>query len=653
MKRVLALYLLLFSFNVQMDTCYSQSAKTEQEKQDAKNKVVSFFIFAILKDVELPDIKKDSLFDIVFIGNDKLNLGIYEWTQKSWQNKEFIHGTINVTRIDHISQLVKADLIFYTYLNNMPLVLLQSKMNKDPFLHFGYMLPFNEPMLNFGMNNNKLGFHINESYFNKMNYEVSDILTKMSSDQIKVNTQSEWEDVVLRFKSHMIYSEGNMEVSQNEFEAIIDELDNRKSDLLILENRLLNKEREYDELMKKISAINQNIKASEEKVLALNQIVLQEKNNAEKFKFQTEQIKSELSEQTLLLKNYEVEIALKSEDVKLFEEKIQIQLNELKSLENEVSDKKKIINQNEIDIQSQKAKVYTFLILSFFLLIVLLLVFKNYRDKKIANKELGIQKEIIELKHKEITDSINYAERIQRSFLASTEFLDEQLTEHFVFFKPKDVVSGDFYWSNKLSNGEIALCCADSTGHGVPGAIMSILNISSLEKAIEKEVSPELILARTREIIIERLKKDGSRDGGKDGMDCALIALNRRTNIMKFALANNPLFLVRNNEIIEYKGDKIPVGKHDKDSESFTLHQVELKHNDKIYLITDGFSDQFGGINGKKYMIKNLRSLLLSISKMNMQEQKDRISKEFESWKGVYEQIDDVCIIGFNYITSV
>jgi len=254
--------------------------------------------------------------------------------------------------------------------------------------------------------------------------------------------------------------------------------------------------------------------------------------------------------------------------------------------------------------------------------------------------------EQLEESHKEITDSINYAERIQRSFLATKETLDENLKDYFVFFKPKEAVSGDFYWAAQLNNNNFAFTVADSTGHGVPGAIMSLLNITSLEKSIETETEPHKILNKTREIIVNRLSKDGSEHGGKDGMDCNLMVLNQDKSVLTFASANNTIVIIREGEILEYKGDKMPVGKHDKDTESFTLHSVQLQKGDVIYALTDGFPDQFGGPKGKKYMIKNLKNKFLQIANMPMPEQEATLEKEFSTWMEDNEQIDDVCIIG-------
>ncbi|MGL4596204.1 MAG: two-component regulator propeller domain-containing protein [Bacteroidia bacterium] len=257
------------------------------------------------------------------------------------------------------------------------------------------------------------------------------------------------------------------------------------------------------------------------------------------------------------------------------------------------------------------------------------------------------QKELIEEKHKEITDSISYAERIQKSFLATKELLDENLNDYFVFFRPKGVVSGDFYWAGKLANDNFAYVTADSTGHGVPGAIMSILNISSLELAVKEGINePDQIFNYTRTEIINRLKKDGSEEGGKDGMDASIVILNKERTRLEYAAANNPVWIVRKNELIELSPDKMPIGKHDKDSISFTKHAFDLMIGDVIYTFSDGIADQFGGSKGKKFLSKQLKEILLSIAHEPMEIQKQKLSESFDNWKGILEQVDDVTLIG-------
>ncbi|MGZ4075935.1 MAG: two-component regulator propeller domain-containing protein [Bacteroidia bacterium] len=277
------------------------------------------------------------------------------------------------------------------------------------------------------------------------------------------------------------------------------------------------------------------------------------------------------------------------------------------------------------------------------------------RTVEIRTAEVVEQKQVVEKKHKEISDSIYYAERIQRSLLASEELLTENLKEHFVFFQPKDVVSGDFYWAAKLNNGNFALLTADSTGHGVPGAIMSILNISCIEKAIEAEklVKPSEILNHTRTKIIETLKKDGSAEGGKDGMDCSFISFDFKNNVFIYSAANNPVWIVKGSsvgqgqkEILEFAPDKMPVGKHFHENTPFTEHVINIQKGDIVYTMTDGMSDQFGGTKGKKFMRKQLKELLVSISHLPMQEQKIKLKNALNDWKGNLEQIDDITIVG-------
>jgi serine phosphatase RsbU (regulator of sigma subunit) len=287
------------------------------------------------------------------------------------------------------------------------------------------------------------------------------------------------------------------------------------------------------------------------------------------------------------------------------------------------------------------------------LLIVALVVYRSYRQTQKANRIIAAQKELveeqkdlIEEKHKEITDSINYAERIQRSFLATKELLDSHLRDYFVLFQPKDIVSGDFYWASTLRNGNFALVTADSTGHGVPGAIMSILNISSLENAVKEENEPAAILNHTRRNIIERLKKDGSAEGGKDGMDASLIIFDKHKKKLYLAAANNPVWIVRGTQTIDIKPDKMPVGKHDKENVSFNQHEIELQKGDVVYTLTDGFPDQFGGKKGKKFMIRNLRELLLANAHLPMDQQKKLLQTTFTNWVGALEQVDDVTIVG-------
>jgi ligand-binding sensor domain-containing protein/serine phosphatase RsbU (regulator of sigma subunit) len=272
----------------------------------------------------------------------------------------------------------------------------------------------------------------------------------------------------------------------------------------------------------------------------------------------------------------------------------------------------------------------------------------------LQKNEAEAQRHLVEEKNKEISDSINYAERIQRSLLANEKMLNTYLSDYFIFFQPKDVVSGDFYWASPLNNGNLAIVNADSTGHGVPGAIMSMLNMNSLKESVVGKglCAPHEILNNTRKIIKDTLANDGSAEGGKDGMDCSIVCFDLANKKIEFAAANNPVWIVRQTsadvepELIEFKPDKMPVGKHDRDQETFTLQTCDLQPGDIIYTLTDGMPDQFGGPKGKKYMYKQLKELLIAIAKLPMTDQKQRLVDEFNAWKADQEQVDDVCIIG-------
>lgn len=268
----------------------------------------------------------------------------------------------------------------------------------------------------------------------------------------------------------------------------------------------------------------------------------------------------------------------------------------------------------------------------------------NTLEEKVKDRtaEVVHQKEIIQEKQKEIIDSINYAKRIQYALLAHDDLLKENLPEYFVFFCPKDIVSGDFYWG--CSTGEsfyIAVC--DSTGHGVPGAFMSLLNISFLNEAIiEKKIySPGEIFDHVR----MRLVSSISKDGAQDGMDATLVRFDRTSKRITYAGANNAPVIVTEGVATTLSYDKMPVGKGEKE-ESFASHSIEATPGSMVYLFTDGYGDQFGGPKGKKFKYRTLVSLLEKHAHLQAEDQQQQLKQAFAEWKGTHEQVDDVCIIG-------
>lgn len=280
------------------------------------------------------------------------------------------------------------------------------------------------------------------------------------------------------------------------------------------------------------------------------------------------------------------------------------------------------------------------------------------KQKKIIeqqNKIVEEQRKLVEEKNKSITDSINYAHRIQRAILPETEKIVRAFPDSFIFFHPRDIVSGDFYWYAELTRENSSyhlIAAADCTGHGVPGAFMSMINTSLLNEAInaKKLLHPNEILNDVRAGIIRSLKQKGETGEQKDGMDIALVLLEMNGNSIKaeFAGANNSMYLIRKSDqpiLEEIEPDSMPVAISDYNND-FTNKQLSLQSGDVFYLLTDGYADQFGGPKGKKFKYTPLKQLLLSIHKKPMNEQKEILEKTFFDWKGNLEQIDDVLVIG-------
>jgi serine phosphatase RsbU (regulator of sigma subunit) len=265
---------------------------------------------------------------------------------------------------------------------------------------------------------------------------------------------------------------------------------------------------------------------------------------------------------------------------------------------------------------------------------------KEAEIERLKNVELKQANDIIATKNKEIVDSINYAWRIQSALLAADKLLKDNLEDFFVLFKPKDIVSGDFYWATKKDNRfYIAVC--DSTGHGVPGAFMSILNVSYMNEAIsEKGISaPNEVFNHVRQRLIENI----SQDGQQDGMDGILLCVEDGKTT--YAAAFNTPLLINKKGITEFGTDKMPVGKG-VSKEPFSLRTIETKKGDMLYLYTDGYADQFGGPNGKKFKYKAFEELLVTIRELPLEEQKATLDKKFSEWKGELEQVDDVLVVG-------
>ncbi len=278
------------------------------------------------------------------------------------------------------------------------------------------------------------------------------------------------------------------------------------------------------------------------------------------------------------------------------------------------------------------------------LALVIYVTYMFLKTRKQAEKQINAQKSLLEHQKKEVTDSINYAQRIQKAILPSHRLIESYLPKSFVVYLPKDIVSGDFYWVEKKGN-KVFFAVADCTGHGVPGAMMSVIGQNALNRVLNEFgiTKPSEILDKLTVLVEEAFSKSGS--DVRDGMDIALCALDSSNNKLEYAGANNPVYIYSSNELKEIKGTKQPIGRFES-KVNFVNHEVNLKNGDSVYLFSDGIADQFGGPDGKKFKYKRVKELLLQNNTKSHSEQKNNIITQFISWKGKQEQIDDVCLMG-------
>ena len=268
------------------------------------------------------------------------------------------------------------------------------------------------------------------------------------------------------------------------------------------------------------------------------------------------------------------------------------------------------------------------------------------------------QRDTITRQKEQIVDSIRYAEKIQSAILPPVEYLTDTLSDHFILFKPRDIVSGDYYWTT-LREDKLLVAVADCTGHGVPGAFLSMLGISSMNEIVNRggTIQANQVLAQLRDFVIHALHQTGARGEAQDGIEIALCVIDTRNNTMEYAGANRPLYLIRKSkrktgevlhgrELIQFPGDRMPIGIYDQEPLPFTNHTIELQRGDCLYMFSDGFVDQLGGPSRKTFRSKYFRKLLLEIQENSMEDQMKLLNQKLAEWQGEVEQIDDILVMG-------
>jgi tetratricopeptide (TPR) repeat protein len=394
-------------------------------------------------------------------------------------------------------------------------------------------------------------------------------------------------------------------------------------------------------LAKEIGAIDQERKAYQKLAESYEKLnnFREAYENHKKFKLLTDSIyNSENSKQLGDLKtNFEVE--KKETELKI---KAEAEKEKLRTIS---AEEKK---QQQIIIIAVLGVLLIVIVFSIFLYKKFILTQRQGNIIRKQKTEVEKQKILIEMKQKEIVDSINYARRIQQAILPPSDFIEDYFPENFIYYQPKDIVAGDFYWMESIGNS-VCIAAADSTGHGVPGAMVSVVCSNALNRSVKEFglTKTGSILDKTRELVMETFAKSGEEI--RDGMDISLLKIDRQEHnsgiSIEWSGANNSLYYITNNELVEIKPDKQPIGNVD-NPVPFTTHTITCNKNTVFYLITDGYPDQFGGEKGKKFKIKQLENIFRKIHLKPLHSQKNILEETFHQWKGNLEQVDDVTIIG-------
>jgi serine phosphatase RsbU (regulator of sigma subunit) len=610
-------------------------ATSNTYSQGFDNQTRAIYILDISKYVEFPaNFNKQELFTIGIL--DKYDTLLWEVDNMA-RSRKFIQGKpVKVMLFRNLSEITPTNVLYVNKKSEVNLSSLLPKIQGKSTLLVSEGYEFRESMLNFVVVNGKTEFEANEALMNKEGLKVSQLFLAQS-----IKTREDWQKL---FEKTDVELKEEKVVTQQQKEVIEDQsaqITEQAKQIRLQEARL-------DSLDSEIKAKQANIR-QKEIVLAIQvKEITNQKNLITKQVEEVNQQKEILDKLETGIKQREQEIVKQTSQIE--KQKGQI-IDQLKQIE-----KQKLIN--------------------YFVVVALILVtglgyfiYVNYRNKKKANEileeknrlitlqkeEIQKQKEVAEMQRdqiayqkKHITDSIHYALRIQRAILPSLELFTDEI-EHFVLYKPRDIVSGDFYWVTKKDKLWIVIT-ADCTGHGVPGAFMSMLGVSFLnEIVINKHIhKPDQILNALRDNIIDALKQMESQSEVKDGMDVTVCAVDINAGTLEWAGANNPLFLVQNGELTHIKGDKMPVAIHEF-MFPFTLHTFKLNKGDTFYTFSDGYVDQFGGANQKKFLSKNFKDIIMSIQDRPMYEQGGNLDDVFEEWKKDVEQVDDVTVIGLRY----
>jgi serine phosphatase RsbU (regulator of sigma subunit) len=594
------------------------------------------FIFDIARYIDYgPAFADSSVFRIGILDRDVplfFEMGNLRKTRTKIQDKP-----VEIVKFNSESQITHTQVLYVNKANGFNLNKVSAAIEKHKTLLITEGYEFRESMVNFiGAEGENLKYSVNEDLINKAGMKVNSNMLFQA-----VKTKEDWENLFGKASEQIVIQRDTIKQQMEMINAQKAEILHQKALLDSLDK----------EITAKVKTLNDKQKVLEKQFVQIS----------------IQQGEITVQKQTIVVQQTEVQV--QKDTLSKQKEKIVLQIAKLDEQLKRISVQDSKIKFQLEAIEKQKLVLY-FVI--FALLLVSFLgyyIYRGYQIKKEANikleeknRTISLQKDEIEKQRdlaaaqrdqigyqkRHIEDSIMYAKRIQTALIPSLELFSDKL-EHFVLYKPLAIVSGDFYWISTQSNPQVIIS-ADCTGHGVPGAFMSMLGVTMLNEIVNGKhiLEPDQIIENLRQGIIKSLKQVAEEDSIKDGMDIAVCVVDFDKNILWYAGANSPLYHVRGGELTHYRADKMPVAIHYR-MEPFTLHEIDLMKGDAFYIFSDGFADQFGGPNQKKFMSMQLRETLVAMSGVPMLQQGERLNKIFEEWRGDSPQIDDVTLIGVRY----
>jgi len=599
------------------------------------NQSKAVYIFDMAKYIDYgPGFKDSSVFKIGVLDKESelfWAMGNLARTRKTIQDKP-----VQLVVFRDEDKILHTQVLFVNKASGFNLNRIKSKLDGHQTMLITEGFEFRESMINFIVVEGKPKFEANEALIEKAGMKVDELFLGLA-----VKTQEDWEKL-------FVVTDADLQVQKETVKQQQAEIEEQRRE--ILKQKAL-----LDSLDKEITLKEQTLN-EKQKIL-----------NTQYAQINKQQ--GEISVQKKLIIEQQQEVQVQKDTLQNQKAKISVQLSRINEQLQKISDQDNKIKMQLEAIEKQKLILYFVL---FALLLVSFLgyyIYRGYKIKKEANIRLeeknriiSLQKDEIEAQRdlaeaqrdqiayqkKHITDSIMYAKRIQTALIPSLELFSDKL-EHFVLYKPLAIVSGDFYWVNSFENKQIIIA-ADCTGHGVPGAFMSMLGITMLNEIVTGKhiLMPDQIAEELRKGVIKSLSQVVDEDTVKDGMDIAICLIDFKENALYYSGANNPLYLVRGGELIHYRADKMPIAIHYK-MQPFTLHKIDLQKGDAFYIFSDGYADQFGGPNQKKFMSAKMKETFVSMSGQPMIKQGEKLNEIFEEWRGESSQVDDVTVIGVRY----